>query len=181
MRKIPTLFVRRADNPKLVTGIVTPGCEWVIDGEGVPTRKLDGTCVMFDTLEWWARRELKPDKPIPDGFLEVEHDPVTGKTVGWVPAVSSGFWRYLDEAIEHHPGTPRHGTYELVGPKINGNPEGSPVHQIIRHGQIELTNVPTDPRDLVKIAHDAGWEGVVWHHPDGRTAKLKARDYEWEA
>jgi hypothetical protein len=22
----------------------------------------------------------------------------------------------------------------------------------------------------------AGWEGVVWHHPDGRMAKLKARD-----
>jgi hypothetical protein len=21
-----------------------------------------------------------------------------------------------------------------------------------------------------------GWEGVVWHHPDGRMAKLKARD-----
>ncbi len=28
--------------------------------------------------------------------------------------------------------------------------------------------------DLADWGH--GWEGIVWHHPDGRMAKLKARD-----
>ena len=43
---------------------ITPGCEWVIAGEGVATRKYDGTCVMYDGDEWWARREVKPGKTV---------------------------------------------------------------------------------------------------------------------
>lgn len=45
MRKIPTLFVREflPNHKILITDQVTPGCEWVLAGEGVATRKLDGT------------------------------------------------------------------------------------------------------------------------------------------
>jgi hypothetical protein len=41
----------------------------VLDGEGVATRKYDGTCVMFDGDGWWARREVKPGKTAPAGFV----------------------------------------------------------------------------------------------------------------
>lgn len=58
MQKIPTMFVRDPDNMRYVIDEVTPGCEWVLAGEGTPTRKYDGTCVMFDGAEWWARREV---------------------------------------------------------------------------------------------------------------------------
>ena len=34
----------------------------MIKGEGQPTRKYDGTCVMFDGAEWSARREVKTGK-----------------------------------------------------------------------------------------------------------------------
>lgn len=88
MRKIPTLFARDWDGDRrYVLPEVTPGCEWVIEGDGVATRKYDGTCVMFDGDRWWARREVKEGKAAPAGFVALETDPETGKTVGWQAVV----------------------------------------------------------------------------------------------
>ena len=47
MKKIPTLFIRDASNPKFVTREVNPECQWVIDGEGVATRKWDGSACLI--------------------------------------------------------------------------------------------------------------------------------------
>jgi hypothetical protein len=184
MRKIPTLFVRDFDHdPRYVTREVHHDCKWVLDGEGVPTYKYDGTCVMFDGERWWARREVKPDKQPPPAFVEIEHDDETGKTVGWEPAEQSAFWKYLNEAIRWHgevrpewPLPP--GTYELLGPRVNGNPERMPQHCLLFHEQAQdLENVPRDYDGLA--AYLRGWhgEGIVWHHPDGRMAKIKKRDF----
>jgi hypothetical protein len=74
MRKIPTLFRRDPDDLKHVLPEVNPGCEWVLAGEGVATRKFDGTCVRFDGKSWWARREVKPGKVPPAAFAPVETD-----------------------------------------------------------------------------------------------------------
>ena len=47
MEKIPTVFVRDdATNRKHVRDEVHPACGWVLAGEGVATRKFDGTCVL---------------------------------------------------------------------------------------------------------------------------------------
>lgn len=183
MKKIPTLF-QRSDDRRHVIDKVTPGCEWVLAGEGVATRKYDGTCVMFDGERWWARREVKPGKNAPPQFVEVEHDDTTGKTVGWAPYETSSFAQFLDEAVARWDEPPPIGTWELVGPKINGNPEHSETHAIVLHGVIKLdgrwgegTDAPRTfdaLRDWL-LAHD--YEGIVWHHPDGRMAKLKRRDF----
>jgi hypothetical protein len=121
MRKIPTIFVRDfAGNPKYVTRERNPECAWVFAGEGVATRKFDGTCVMYDGERWWARREVKEGKTPPPGWVPLAHDTETGKTVGWEPAEQSGFAKWLQEAIDYEPpksGWPT-GTYELIGPKI---------------------------------------------------------------
>jgi hypothetical protein len=202
MQKIPTLFLRDFEhsNGRYVTTEVTPGCEWVLAGEGVPTRKYDGTCVMFDGQEWWARREVKPGKDAPPNFVEIEHDETTGKTVGWEPYTQSGFARWIDEVVARHSGWDK-GTYELCGPKVNGNPEGFRVHALIPHSEamvfVGMTptgfNAPTPPtfetlRDFMQsdwfTIQDAEYpevvrrfEGIVWHHPDGRMAKLKVKDF----
>ena len=185
MKKIPTVFVRdRATG--YVTDEVNPECEWVLAGEGVPTRKVDGTCVMFDGTAWWARREVKPGKTPPPGWQQVDHDEVTGKRVGWEPIEQSGFVKFWREAIQIplHYGEPLEpGTYELIGPKINGNPDGGNMHRLISHATrtLRLTAYEignrTSPADLVGVARRYGWEGIVWHNPDGRRAKLKVRDY----
>jgi hypothetical protein len=175
MKKIPTLYVRDENDRSRVTQQVTPGCEWVLAGEGVPTRKLDGTCMMFDGTDWWARREVKPGKVKPENFMEVEFDEVTGKTVGWEPVEQSPFAKFWLEAMDGFLDRGA-GTYELIGPKVNGNPEHHQHHALIRHG-INLEITPAEPLVLIERLREAGWEGVVWHHPDGRMVKLKVRDY----
>lgn len=176
MQKIPTLFVRDPGDLKRVTREVRPDCQWVIDGEGEPTRKYDGTCVRIDDSgAWWARREVKAGKPAPDGFVAVQEDPATGKTVGWEPVEQSAFAKFFEQA---RTGREVAGTYELCGPKVNGNPESYPEHTLVRHETASvLTDVPRDFEGLMTwlLAHPE-YEGIVWHHPDGRMAKLKRRD-----
>lgn len=180
MRKIPTLFARDWDGDRrYVLPQVTPGCEWVIAGEGTPTRKYDGTCVLREGNYWLVRREVKEGKPVPDGFVAVETDPETGKTIGWEPIGQSGFAKWHAEATgEGRWGT---GTYELIGPKINGNPEGEAEHRLVKHEDAQpLEGVPTDHGKLAEWLHSHPYEGIVWHHPDGRMAKIKARDFPRE-
>jgi len=183
MQKIPTLFVRDETDRRYITDEVTPSCEWVLAGEGIATRKYDGTCVMLDADgEWWARREVKPGKSAPPNFVEVNVDDVTGKTMGWEPIVQSPFAKFHAEAIANLPAQ-RPGTYELLGPKINGDPEREGRHLLRRHDEALRVSIPfARPhsalmiREAVKSVGEKGWEGIVWHHPDGRMAKLKARD-----
>ena len=201
MKKIPTLFVRDPDNRAHVLPEVHPDCQWVIDGEGVATRKYDGTCVGFfpaikgevrihggivsgDVNEacdvsgvWMARREVKPGKNPPPGFIAEQTDETTGKTVGWEPIGQSSFAKFHAEALELL-SDPYFGTYELCGPKINGNPEGFNGHTLTRHyTAARLHDAPRDFDGLRGYLPYRRYEGIVWHHPDGRMAKLKARDF----
>ena len=190
MHKIPTLLTRDEDDRRHVTDEVTPGCEWVLDGEGIATRKYDGTCVMLDDSgHWWARREIKPGKATPANYVATGTDEVTGKVMGWEPIDQSPFIKAHKDALEHtrvfahnEPMGWVPSTYELIGPKVQGNPEKVDHHQLVSHEHAETfgaTGTPrsvSDVRLLVKAVANTGWEGIVWHHPDGRMAKLKARD-----
>lgn len=185
MKKIPTLFKRDPEDMRHVLPEIVEGCEWVLAGEGVPTRKFDGTCLMFDADgAWFARREVKPGKAPPEDFIPVEIDEATGKTVGWMLLDNSSFAKFADEAIDRDAPFAS-GTYELCGPKINGNPEGFETHVLIRHADAPtLDLIPPEPSDVVAVYRILGewltsmpYEGIVWHHPDGRMAKLKKRDF----
>jgi hypothetical protein len=70
------------------------------------------------------------------------------------------------------------GTYELVGPKIQGNAEGFVEHVLVSH---DLTGMyPDAPRtfnELREWLSGMDIEGIVFHHPDGRMAKIKKRDF----
>jgi hypothetical protein len=179
VRKTPTLFVRDTEDMRYVTSDVHPACGWVVAGEGTPTRKYDGTCVLLDDDgRWYARREVKPGKPAPDAFVAVETDPNTGKTVGWEPIEQSAFARYHAEALAGVNGDWSPGTYELCGPKVNGNPERYERHVLVRHADAEvLDDVPRDFAGLAAYLAEFTGEGIVWHNPDGRMAKLKRRDF----
>lgn len=182
MRKIPTVFVRNPEDRRFVTRQITPGCEWVFnDPEAVPTRKYDGTCVMLDEQgRWWARREVKPGKSAPPEFIHLQTDEVAGKVVGWEPIEQSGFAKWHEAALSDA-GNPdlAPGTYELIGPKVNGNPESALQHKLMRHddAQVLMIGAPYTFDGLAAWLRVHQYEGVVWHHPDGRMAKLKKRDF----
>ncbi|WP_037870759.1 hypothetical protein [Streptomyces sp. SPB074] len=184
MHKIPTLFARDPENRKRLLPEVASECAWVVAGEGVATRKYDGTCVLRDGAgEWWARREVRPGRLAPPGYLAISTDAVTGKAMGWEPMSGSTFLRFHTEALAGAGADLAPGTYELVGPKANGNPERVARHTLLRHGWMApevAADFATAPRDFAALrawVTARSYEGVVWHHPDGRKAKLKARDF----
>ena len=73
MEKIISLFQRNYETDRRVRNEVVPGAEWVLAGEGVATRKFDGTCCMIKDGVLWKRFDAKRGKTPPDGFM-----PATG-------------------------------------------------------------------------------------------------------
>lgn len=190
MQKVPTLFRRNPDDRRFVLPEVEPGCEWVLAGEGVGTRKYDGVCFLFDphldeeivpTVAvlhgWWARREVKLGRDYPAAFVPVEHDSTTGKTVGWEPAEASPFARLLEQAVARITDGPRVGTHELIGPKIRRNPERVAAPTLVAHADAEVLDAPRDYEALRRWLPAQPYIGVVWHHPDGRMAQIERRDF----
>lgn len=176
MQKIPTMFERDWDGDRSrVTSTINPGCEWVAAGEGVATRKIDGACVMVRTGRLHKRRELRDGDAAPADFELVGYDEETKKSVGWVPVGDGPEDKWFREADA--PGL-ADGTYELVGPKVQGNPERYTTHQLVSHGQTgEFLDAPRDFDGLKAWMEGRDIEGIVFHHPDGRMAKIKLRDF----
>lgn len=195
MKKIISLFQRNYDGDRLVRDEVVPGAEWVMNGEGWATRKYDGTCGMVRDGKCFKRYDHKPDNwqaiqrakkkgqevpaPIwssaPTGFEAAqEPDPITFHQPGWLP-IGDGpedtWWR---EAFH---GDEINGTYELCGPKIQGNPEGFEAHRLVSHDLAEKLDAPRTFAEIRGWLRDRDIEGIVWHHPDGRMVKIKKKDF----
>jgi hypothetical protein len=189
MQKIISLFQRNYDTDRLVRNEVTPGAEWVLKGEGIATVKWDGTCCMIKDGVLYKRYDAKRGKTPPDGFLPAqEPDPITGHWPGWLKVDNGSEDKYHREAwewfqiengerFEHEV----EGTYELIGPKINGNKHNAIKHTLISHSS-RIVDAPRTYDDLnywfAEVVHI---EGVVWHHSDGRMVKIKKKDfgYKW--
>jgi len=173
MKKIPTIFVRDlAKQPALVVHEWHSDCLWVREGEGRATVKHDGTCCLVRAGKLYKRRELRPGDNVPADFEGTGTDEVTGKTVGWVPVGDGPEDKWHREAYTGQPD----GTYELIGPKVQGNKENAPAHTLVRHGSVDANDF-RDFDDIRDYLRSHNIEGVVWHHPDGRMAKIKRRDF----
>jgi hypothetical protein len=167
---------------KRVTRDVTPGCEWVLAGEGRATRKIDGTACMVRDRVLYKRYDAKKGRTPPQGFepAQPEPDPITGHWPGWLAVGDGPDDQYHQEALANATDL-SDGTYEMVGPKVQGNPEGYEAHELIPHGADEIRDV--DPRSydaLAEFFSTNAIEGIVWWHEDGRMAKVKRRDFGFE-
>lgn len=175
MKKIPTLFKRNPERMSEILREPNPDCQWVFDGEGIATRKYDGTCCRVKDGELWKRREFKKIRPQPERFELADYDEATGKSVGWVPVEPTDRWHI--EAFGNGEWAVD-GTYELCGPKVQGNPEGFAFHVLIAHAAAtRFYNVPRTFDGLRDFLGETDIEGIVFHHPDGRMAKIKKRDF----
>ena len=176
MQKLPTIFERNPDNRREILDNPHPDCEWVFAGEGVATRKYDGTCCLIKDGVLFKRREIKSGKPQSQDFVLADKDEVTGKTVGWVSVTDSKENRWHMEAFASV--KREDGTYELLGPKIQGNPERVIEHILLRHSLADqYADVPRSFDELREWLTDKDIEGLVFHHLDGRMAKIKKRDF----
>ncbi len=113
-------------------------------------------------------------------------DGVTKQWPGWLPVdphnPSDRYHRYgLEWALGvFGPALPE-GTYELVGRKVQGNYYDLSDIQLWPHGLLRFSDVvvPRSYEGLYVFLGGANIEGVVWHHPDGRMAKIKRADFGW--
>jgi hypothetical protein len=188
MEKIPTIFDRDWDGNK---GVVN---QRVVDedffAEAVPTEKLDGTNVRLTVRNHLLVRVEKRRNP--DGKQKAEgiRDP-------WYMDASRDFsadeW-IMQAANNTDLSDVPDGEWsgEAVGPRIQGNPLKLPLHTVILFSlpdvreRLRFTNAPHTfnelrdclPRQKSRIGNDAPIEGIVWHHPDGRMAKIKTKDFK---
>lgn len=191
---MPTLFKRTFDNDGKMIGItneVTKGCEWVLKGEGTASRKRDGTCVMFNfnndgLLTMYRRYDCKRGRTPPKGFIPCDvPDLITGHWPGWVEIEDfrSGDGRIFEACFVGYVNItgfiPKPGTYEAVGPKINGNPENLDYYTLIKHGA-ETLNVKRSFEGIKKYLETHYIEGIVFCNGDNM-CKIKRVDFglEW--
>ena len=183
MKKIPGLF-KRDYKTGLIYNEVVNGSEWVQQGEGIATRKHDGTACSIIDGKLYRRYDAKINKetgkykrPVPDGAIPCqEPDFVTGHHPHWVQVdIFASSDKYYTEGLCSL-GHRENGTYELCGEKIQSNPEKITGHKLIRHGSEILKGVPTDFEELRGYLDKHYIEGIVWQHPDGRMVKIKRKD-----
>lgn len=180
MIKVITLFKRDYEGTHLVYNEIVEGAEWVVNGEGVATEKIDGTSCLVQDGKLFKRHDVKKGKTAPPNFEPAQDpDPLTGHWPGWVPVdenVPQDKWHMEAWAgiILIKP-----GTYELIGPKVQGNKYGLTSHIFRRHGDKILDDVPRNFEKLkIYFEQHPNFEGIVWHHPDGRLVKIKRRDFD---
>lgn len=183
MEKIPTIF-ERGDDFK-VTPRQRAGCEWVFAGEGVATEKLDGTNIRLTVRSGQVVRVEKRRNPskaqkqqgVIDGWY-VDADE-HGREDKWifeaVRATSTSGWPDGEHSAE------------ALGPSIQGNQLGLergvcvpfnlevPVYEDVPRTFEGLRDALASLESRYAPGHLA--EGIVFHHPDGRRAKIKRKDF----
>ena len=174
MKKIPTMFERDAKTFKVFDQI-KPECQWVLDGEGIATHKWDGTCCMFKDGKLFKRYDGSKGKFLPDDFIPAEG--AESHWLGWRPVGSGPEDRWFTEALKD--GVQPDGTYELVGPKVNKNTDKEEKHVFRKHGHVGYFGVPRTFTGLREWLKEVTFEGIVFHHPDGRMAKIKRKDFDY--
>lgn len=181
MKKIPTLFVREFldDHSFVLTDKVTPGMEWVLQGEGTATIKIDGSCTAIISGVFYKRYDAKQGKKPPIGAIPCcEPDPVTGHWPHWLrvePEDKENQWlykAYLNAGGENLPDA----TYEAIGPHFQSNPYGLTEDILERHGA-KVVSVPRTFEGLKKYLEENYIEGIVFWKDGEPKCKIKRRDF----
>lgn len=179
MKKIPNLFLRDWIGNHSITQEPNPECDWVFQGQGIPTIKIDGTCCLIKDGKLYKRYEVKKGKKEPEGFVIADHDLITGKKQGWLLVSDSDPTdQYHILGLKSLIPPYEDGTYELIGPKIQGNPEKVNDYRLIKHGSIIHVDCERSYNGIkAMFLENPSLEGIVYHHTDGRMAKIRLEDY----
>jgi hypothetical protein len=186
-----------------------PRPEWVESlREEVPriTVKVDGSCVRIIDGTLYKRRDIRRGKTPPSNAV---FEPEVSGDVCWLPlsmdmedacfrstlASENTFWS-LNEHGDPIQMRMEDGTYEIIGPKIQGNPYDIPVldcdlmvqrkgnlksiifprHYLIQHGSIVVHGLSSTEEmnyaSLKDFILRNGIEGLVFHFPSGKLFKI---------
>ena len=185
MKKIPTLFKREFEGHRIVNVLpeTIEGMEWVLNGEGIATVKIDGACCAIINGEFYKRYDAKKGKPVPDGAIKCqeEADPITGHLPCWVKVdVNDPADKWFIKAEKHVNYTntqlSEFRTYEAIGKHFNGNPYNLDYDTLIPHGE-EIIEVERTFEGIKKYLENNYIEGIVFWKDGEPKCKIKRSDF----
>lgn len=187
MKKISTLYKKDPSDLGRIINEINPENQWVFEGEAIATRKFDGTSTAIINGELYKRYDVKKGRQVPEGAIPCqEADMITGHHPHWVICdVNKQEDKYFFEGLRQ---TLKNmslsilpdGTYELVGEKVQNNPERITGHLLVRHGieTIDLLSLDFEYLKEYLSNPDNDIEGIVFHHKaDNRMCKLRKSDF----
>lgn len=191
MKKIPCLLQREFyDNHtfRLLEDKITPGCEWVLNGEGVATEKFDGTACMILNGELYKRYDAKNGKQPPKGAIPCQNpDPITGHYPHWVKVDKNKpedkwYIEAWDKLCKQSILCDKYiidATFELCGPHFQGNPYNLDEDVFFRHGDRVLPDIPRDIQGIKKYLEEHYIEGIVFHRRNESKdmCKIRRKDF----
>lgn len=179
MKKISTLFKKDPNDLSRVINEIDPQNEWVFDPGVKATRKFDGSACAIINGRLYKRYDVKRCRQVPEGAIPCQDpDPITGHWPHWLMCDrGKPEDKFFIEAF-HNLEYKVDGTYELCGPKVQGNPECFSGRILVPHGQ-ELVAIPDEKtfNDIRSYLTVRDIEGIVFHHPDGRMCKIRKSDF----
>jgi hypothetical protein len=183
MEKIPTLFER--DDHFRVVDRPRAECAWVFEGEGSATEKLDGANVRLTVRSGQLVRLEKRRNP---SKIQKQQGIVDGWYADADEHSAEDKWLLTAARATDVSGWPD-GEHpcEALGPRIQGNPLALDDHRCVPFN-VQAPQYPAVPRDYSglrdylaeldsRFAPGHLAEGIVFHHPDGRRAKIKRKDF----
>lgn len=185
MKKIPTLFRRVYENHRIkeITPDITPGMEWVLEGKGVATEKIDGSCCAIIDGKFYVRYDAKKGKPVPENAIKCQEapDPITGHFPCWIPYDETNpGQKWFGKALENTRITGlSDGTYEAIGKHFNGNPYGVHEDILVKHGIYKL-EVPRTFEGIKKYLFTHNIEGIVFWLDGEPKCKIKRSDFGFD-
>lgn len=182
MQKIETLFLRDpATKHKRVMDERNPDVDMSRMKDARATRKWDGSACLYKDGVLYHRHAHKESKgAAPAGWIHWTYDPEKKSGHGWLPIGDGPSDQWHREAFAKDPECFIEGmTYELVGPKLQKNPEKRESHELLAHGGKIEADVPLDFKGLKAFLENYPGEGLVWWDNDGPIAKIKKKDFVW--
>lgn len=184
MKKMKSLFKREFNNGNIVNCLneVEQECQWVIDGEGYATEKLDGTCCLIKDGKIYRRFDYKVGRKLPANAIPCQEkaDEVTGHFPHWVLCTEDdGNAKYYLETFKKQNNW-ENGTYELIGKHINANPYNLDEDILEKHGKRILKDVPRTYDGIKEYLKNHYIEGIVFYRDNGQMCKIKRRDFGFE-
>ena len=163
--------------------------EWVLEGKGIATEKIDGSCTAIIDGVLYKRYDAKKGKKPPEGAIPCcDPDPVTGHHPHWVKVDSNNpsdkwfceaFNNTFHNSIENGELPVENGTYEAIGIHFNGNKHNLDTDILVKHG----TNILDVPRTFEGIKHyleEHHIEGIVFWLNGEPMCKIKRSDFGFD-